>query len=75
MNKEEKEKLNILIENFKDEFWTIDCLIRMMKEIITNNNWETREEDVYYIAKVLAKSSNILSEQVKSLEFKLSKQG
>lgn len=73
MNKEEKEKLSVLIENFTDEFWTIDCLIRMMKEIVTNNNWETREEDMYYIAKVLAKSSNILSEQVKNLQLQLSR--
>lgn len=73
MNKEEKENLKNLVEHFTDEFWTIDCLIRMMKEILTNNNWETREEDVYYIAKVLAKSSNELSEQVKNLQLELSK--
>ena len=73
MNKEEKENLKNLIERFTDEFWTIDCLIRMMKEIVTNNNWETREEDVFYIARVLAKSSNTLSEQVKSLQVQLEK--
>ena len=43
MNKEEKENLKNLVEHFTDEFRTINCLIRMMKEILTNNNWETRE--------------------------------
>ncbi len=73
MDKKEKEKLSNLIENFTDEFWTIDCLIRMMKEIVTNNNWETREDDVYYIAKVLAKTSNMLVEQVKNVQLQLEK--
>ena len=73
MDKKEKEKLSNLIENFTDEFWTIDCLIRMMKEIVTNNNWETREDDVFYIAKVLAKTSNMLVEQVKNVQLQLEK--
>ncbi|MBQ7764347.1 hypothetical protein IJ384_03140 [bacterium] len=71
MDKKEKEKLSGLIENFTDEFWTIDCLIRMIKEIVTNDNWEIREDDVYYIAKVLAKTSNTLAEQVKNLQLQL----
>ena len=73
MDKKEKEKLSNLIENFTDEFWTIDCLIRIMKEIVTNNNWETREDDVFYIAKVLAKTSNMLVEQVKNVQLQLEK--
>ena len=71
MDKKEKEKLSGLIENFTDDFWTIDCLIRMIKEIVTNDNWEIREDDVYYIAKVLAKTSNTLAEQVKNLQLQL----
>ena len=71
MDKKEKEKLSGLIENFTDEFWTIDCLIRLKKEIVTNDNWEIREDDVYYIAKVLAKTSNTLAEQVKNLQLQL----
>lgn len=71
MDKKEKEKLSSLIDNFTDEFWTIDCLIRMIKEIVSNDNWETREDDVYYIAKVLAKTSNTLAEQVKNLQLQL----
>ena len=50
MNKEEKEGLRHLVDKFTEDFWSTDCLIRMMKEILTNNNWETREEDVYYIS-------------------------
>ena len=46
----------------------------MMKEILTNNNWETREEDVFYIARVLAKNSNTLAERVKNLQLQLEKQ-
>lgn len=71
MNKEKKEKLKNIVEHFTDEFWTMDCLIRMMKEILTNNNWETREEDMYYIVKILAKTSNTLAEQLKSLQLQL----
>ena len=71
MNKIEKETLYKMVEDFTSEFWTIDCLIRMMKEMLTNNNWETREEDVYYISLVLAKSSETLSKQIQELKLKL----
>lgn len=71
MNKVEKEVLCKMVEDFTSEFWTIDCLIRMMKEILTNNNWETREEDVYYISLILAKSSETLLEQIQKLKLKL----
>ena len=71
MDKSKKENLSKIIDDFTSEFWTIDCLIRIMKEILTNNNWETREEDVYYISLVLAKSSQTLSEKIQELKTKL----
>ena len=73
MNKEEKEGLRHLVDKFTEDFWSTDCLIRMMKEILTNNNWETREEDVYYISKILTQTSNALAEQVKILQLQLEK--
>ena len=73
MNKEEKEGLRHLVDKFTEDFWSIDCLIRMMKEILTNSNWETREEDIYYISKILTQTSNALAEQVKTLQLQLEK--
>ena len=68
MSKMEKEKLCKMIDEFTLEFWTMDCLIRMIKEILTNDNWETREEDIYYIAITLVKSSKLLLEQIQELK-------
>ena len=71
MSKMEKEKLFKMIDEFTLEFWTMDCLIRMIKEILTIDNWETREEDIYYIAITLVKSSKSLLEQIQELKLSL----
>lgn len=71
MSKMEKEKLFKMIDEFTLEFWTMDCLIRMIKEILTNDNWEIREEDIYYIAITLVKSSKSLLEQIQELKLSL----
>lgn len=51
----------------------MDCLIRVMKELLSNENWEMREDDIGTICEILAKTSNTLAEQVKSLQLQLAK--
>lgn len=68
MNREEKEKLDEKLNKVLDQFWNIDCLLRVIKEILTNNNWEMREEDVELICKMLFKLSNELVKEVKLLQ-------
>ena len=29
------------LELIIEVFWQVDCLIRVMKEVLTNQNWET----------------------------------
>ena len=46
------------IELIVEDFWQVDCLIRLMKEILTNQNWEIQEEDIGTICKILIKTQN-----------------
>lgn len=64
MNNKEKEILLSKTNKIIDEFWKLDCLIRIMKEILSNNNWETQEEDIFTICKILFKSSEELSSNI-----------
>ena len=68
MNREEKEKLDEKLNKVLDQFWNIDCLLRVIKEILTNNNWEMREEDVELICKMLFKLSNELVSEIKEIK-------
>ena len=77
-NREEKymkkTSSNILTENLElvtENFWQVDCLIRIMKEILTNQNWETQEEDIETICKILIKNSEILHKQIKTLKLEI----
>ena len=42
-----------------------------MKEILTNQNWETQEEDIETICKILIKNSEILHKQIKTLKLEI----
>lgn len=64
MNNKEKEILLSKTSKIVDEFWKIDCLIRLTKEILSNKNWETQEEDIFTICKILFKSSEELSNNI-----------
>ena len=69
-----KTSSNILTENLElvtENFWQVDCLIRIMKEILTNQNWETQEEDIETICKILIKNSEILHKQIKTLKLEI----
>ena len=68
MNK--KETLKNLINSFNEEICIIDCLIRMMKEVLSCNG-EMREEDIYYIYKLLIKSSQNMNNQLKELKLQV----
>ena len=61
------------IELIVEDFWQVDCLIRLMKEILTNQNWETQEEDIGTICKILIKNSESLNKQIKLLKLDLEK--
>lgn len=71
MNNKEKEILLSKTGKIVDEFWKLDCLIRVMKEILSNNNWETQEEDILTICKILFKSSGELFNNIKSFKKEL----
>lgn len=71
MNNKEKEILLSKTSEIVDEFWKLDCLIRVIKEILSNNNWETQEEDIFTICKILFKSSEELSDNIKSFKEEL----
>lgn len=61
-------------ENFESmvkDFWSIDCLIRMMKEIIFKNCWEMHEGDVDTICEILVEKSERLCKKVEELQEKL----
>ena len=61
------------IELITESFWQVDCLIRIIKEILTNQNWETQEEDIETICKILIKNSDSLHEQIKLLKLEIGK--
>ena len=73
MIKNNSKKITKNIELIMESFWQVDCLIRIMKEILTNQNWETQEEDIGTICKILVKNSNSLHEQIKLLKLELEK--
>ena len=61
------------IELIIEDFWQVDCLIRVMKEVLTNQNWETQEEDIETICKILVKNSDSLNKQIKLLKLEMEK--
>ena len=71
MNKNSTINLTKNIELITEEFWQVDCLIRIMKEILTNQNWETQEGDIETICKILIKNSEILHKQIKILKLEI----
>ena len=73
MDKKEKQMLNKNLDELIGEFWNMDCLIRVMKELLSNENWEMREDDIGTICEILAKISNTLAKQVKDLQLQLTK--
>lgn len=64
----EKKLISKNLNQILEEFWNIDCLIRITKEILSNNNWETQEEDIYTICNILSKSSKELSNNIGTLK-------
>ena len=73
MNRNNVSNLTQNIELIMESFWQVDCLIRIMKEILTNQNWETQEEDIGTICKILIKNSDSLHKQIKLLKLELEK--
>lgn len=61
------------LESIIEDFWQVDCLIRVMKEVLTNQNWETQEEDIETICKILVKNSDLLNKQIKLLKLEIEK--
>ncbi len=55
-------------EKIVKDFWDIDCLIRMMKEIIFKDSWEMREDDVDTVCEILAEKSEKLRNEVEELK-------
>lgn len=73
MNRNNVSNLSQNIELIMESFWQVDCLIRIMKEILTNQNWETQEEDIGTICKILIKNSDSLHKQIKLLKLEIEK--
>ena len=73
MNRNNVSNLSQNIELLMESFWQVDCLIRIMKEILTNQNWETQEEDIGTICKILIKNSDSLHKQIKLLKLEIEK--
>ena len=61
------------IDLITESFWQVDCLIRIMKEILTNQNWETQEDDIETICKILIKNSELFNKQIKLLNLEIEK--
>ena len=59
------------IELITESFWQVDCLIRIMKEILTNQNCETQEDDIETI--ILIKNSELFNKQIKLLNLEIEK--
>lgn len=57
-----------MIEDLLKDFWAIDCLIRMMKELLFKQNWEMHESDVDIICEVLSEKSTNLSKKIQILK-------
>lgn len=63
-----------IAESFKSvekDFWNIDCLIRMMKELIFKNSFEMHEGDVDTICEILAEKSEKLCKKVENFKKEL----
>ena len=73
MNKKNSKNLTKNLGIITESFWQVDCLIRIIKEILTNQNWETQEEDIETICKILIKNSDSLHEQIKLLKLEIEK--
>lgn len=69
--------LNKNLEKLVGEFWNMDCLIRVIKGLLSNDNQEKQEEDIGIMCNILVKTSNTVAEQVKNLQMQLqlNKQG
>ncbi len=61
-------KTKEMIEDLLKDFWAIDCLIRMMKELLFKQNWEMHESDVDIICEVLNEKSTNLSKKIQILK-------
>ncbi len=61
-------KTKEMIEDLLKDFWAIDCLIRMMKELLFKQNWEMHESDVDIICEVLSEKSTNLSKKIQILK-------
>ena len=70
-----KKEFQKKIDEFTNGFWNIDCLIRIMKDITTNNCLEAREEDIYIICDLLVKESALLTDKIKELKLNLENEG
>ena len=57
-----------MIEDLLKDFWAIDCLIRMMKELLFKQNWEMHESDVDIICEVLSEKPTNLSKKIQILK-------
>ena len=68
MNRKELDKK---FKNFIEEFWSIDCLIRILKELSSEIFIDSREDDIYTISNILVKESENLSNQAKELKILL----
>ncbi|MBR3889572.1 hypothetical protein IKJ53_03565 [bacterium] len=68
MNRKELDKK---FKNFIEEFWNIDCLIRILKELSSEIFIDSREDDIYTISNILVKESENLSNQAKELKILL----
>ena len=51
-------------EELEKDFWCIDCLIRMLKEILFTKTLELHEGDIMTISEILVEKSENLSKKV-----------
>ena len=68
MNNTTKKSLQKNLDEMINEFWNIDCLIRVLREILADNNWDMKECDVETICNILVKTSDSLNHRIKILQ-------
>lgn len=57
-----------MFESMVKDFWNVDCLIRMLKELIFKNSWEMHDGDINTICEILAEKSEKLQNKIKELK-------
>ena len=56
------------LEELSDKFWQMEFLIRVLREILSSDNWDMTESDINTICNMLFKISQSLNDDIKLLK-------